>query len=96
MSGFPLSSTLEKISSTPVVFDAENIRRRCFKATFICFIITMNDIECYPEQLSDDVKTQILHVQFCDQEITRLEFLLATMKTARTGYGKAVSELLPQ
>ena len=59
-------------------------------------MITIDGIEYDPEQLSDDVKKQILHVQFCDQEITRLEFLLATMKTARTGYGKAVAELLPQ
>ena len=58
-------------------------------------MITINGKEYDPEQFSEETKKQLLHIQFCDQEINRLEFLLATVSTARTGYSKAVAEHLP-
>ena len=58
-------------------------------------MISIDGKEYDPEQFSEETKKQLLHIQFCDQEINRLEFLLATVKTARTGYSKAVAEHLP-
>lgn len=63
--------------------------------SFTFFMITIDGKEYDPEQFSEETKKQLLHIQFCDQEINRLEFLLATVSTARTGYSKAVAEHLP-
>jgi hypothetical protein len=58
-------------------------------------MITIDGKQYDPEQLSEETRKQLLHIQFCDQEISRLEFLLAAVRTARSGYSKSVAEQLP-
>lgn len=58
--------------------------------------ITINEKPYDLENLSDEAKAQIQMLQLTDQEITRLNTLLAIAQTARIAYGKALDELLPK
>jgi len=45
--------------------------------------------------LSDDARAQLQMLQFCDQEIVRLNAQLATVQTARLAYSNALLAALP-
>lgn len=47
------------------------------------------------ESLSDEAKTQLVSMQFCDQELARLQAQTAALQTARMAYAKALQAALP-
>jgi multidrug resistance efflux pump len=47
------------------------------------------------DQLSADAKAQLAAMQFCDQELARLQAQAALYQTARLAYAKALKEALP-
>ena len=46
-------------------------------------------------QLSDEAKAQLAAMQFCDQELARLQAQAAAYQTARMAYAKALQAALP-
>jgi hypothetical protein len=48
------------------------------------------------DSLSDDSKAQLIHIQYCDQQIAELDLKQAMVKTARHAYARALSGLLPE
>ena len=46
------------------------------------------------DKLSDEVKAQLVSLQFCDQELQRLQAQTAAYQTARMAYAKALSQAL--
>lgn len=44
------------------------------------------------EELSEEVRGNLISMQFCDAELQRLQAQLATVQTARMAYARAVSE----
>lgn len=57
-------------------------------------IITINNKEYELEKLSEEIKSQLLSIQFVENELQRLNAMTAVMTTARSAYGKALSDLL--
>jgi hypothetical protein len=47
------------------------------------------------DQLSAEAKAQLAAMQFCDQELTRLQAQAAAYQTARMAYAKALNDALP-
>ena len=47
------------------------------------------------DQLSEEVKAQLGSIQFCDQELTRLKILTASLQTAKNAYLQALKTSLP-
>ena len=47
------------------------------------------------DTLSDEAKAQLVSLQFCDQELARLEVQAAAIHTARIAYAKALNDALP-
>lgn len=57
--------------------------------------VTIDGREYPLESLSDDVKAQLISMQFVDGEIQRLQAKLAAMQTARNAYAQAINAGLP-
>jgi len=57
--------------------------------------INIDNIEYDTDKLSDDAKAQLVSLQFCDQELVRLQVQAAAYQTARSAYANALKELLP-
>ena len=57
---------------------------------------TIDDKDYNLDDLSDECKTEIQSLQFCDNEIARLNAKLAVAGTARIAYQNAVAKLLPE
>jgi hypothetical protein len=57
--------------------------------------INIDNIEYDSDNLSDEAKAQIVSLQFCDQELARLQAKAAAMQTARLAYSKALQAALP-
>lgn len=57
-------------------------------------IITIDNKEYDTEHLSNEAKSQLTNVQLTDQEIQRLQVLLAIAQTARNAYAQALSAAL--
>ena len=57
--------------------------------------INIDNIEYDTEKLSDEAKAQLVSLQFCDQELARLEVQAAAIHTARMAYAKALNDALP-
>lgn len=47
------------------------------------------------DTLSDEVKAQLVSLQFCDAELQRLQAQTAILQTARVAYGHALKAALP-
>jgi hypothetical protein len=47
------------------------------------------------DELSDEAKAQLASIQFCDQELARLQSQAAAYQTARMAYAKALKEVMP-
>jgi hypothetical protein len=47
------------------------------------------------DQLSTEAKAQLTSLQFCDQELARLQAKTAAIQTARIAYAKALQAALP-
>ena len=57
--------------------------------------INIDNVEYDTDKLSDDAKAQLVSLQFCDQELARLQAQAAAIQTARMAYAKALQSALP-
>ena len=57
--------------------------------------IKIDDKEYDLDTLSDEAKAQLVSLQFCDQELARLQDQAAALQTARMAYAKALNDALP-
>ena len=57
--------------------------------------INIDSVEYDTDKLSDEAKTQLVSLQFCDQELQRLQAQAAAIQTARMAYAKALQSALP-
>jgi hypothetical protein len=58
--------------------------------------IEIDNVDYDTDKLSDEAKAQLVSLQFCDQELARLQAKTATMQTARMAYAKALQAALPE
>jgi hypothetical protein len=58
-------------------------------------IIKIDNIEYDSDKLSGEAKAQLISLQFCDQELARLQAQSAAYQTARLAYAKALKDALP-
>ena len=56
--------------------------------------ITIDDKDYNLDDLSDECKSEIQSLQFCEGEIARLNAQLAVAGTAKIGYQRALAKLL--
>ena len=56
--------------------------------------VTIDEVEYALDSLSDEAKAQLISLQFCDQELQRLQAQAAAYQTARMAYAKALNEIL--
>ena len=56
--------------------------------------IKIDDVEYDLDKLSNEAKAQSASIQFCDQELQRLQAQAAAYQTARMAYAKALNEAL--
>ena len=57
--------------------------------------IKIDDVDYDTDKLSDEAKAQLVSLQFCDQELARLQAQSAAYQTARMAYAKALQAALP-
>jgi phage terminase Nu1 subunit (DNA packaging protein) len=57
--------------------------------------INIDEIDYDTDKLSDEAKAQLASIQFCDQELQRLQAQAAAIQTARMAYAKALQSALP-
>ena len=57
--------------------------------------IKIDDVDYDTDKLSDEAKAQLVSLQFCDQELQRLQAQAAAYQTARQAYAKALQAALP-
>ena len=57
--------------------------------------IKIDNVEYDTDKLSDEAKAQLVSLQFCDQELQRLQAQAAAIQTARIAYAKALQSALP-
>ena len=57
--------------------------------------IKIDNIDYDTDKLSDEAKAQLVSLQFCDQELARLQAQVAAYQTARNAYAKALQAALP-
>jgi hypothetical protein len=57
-------------------------------------VIKIDDKEYDIDKLSNEAKSQLASLQFCDQELQRLQAQAAAYQTARIAYAKALNEAL--
>ena len=58
-------------------------------------IIRIDNVDYDTANLSDEAKAQLVSLQFCDQELARLQAQVAAYQTARMAYAKALQASLP-
>ena len=57
-------------------------------------IIKIDNTDYDTDTLSNEAKAQLISLQFCDQELARLQAQAAAYQTARMAYAKALQEAL--
>jgi hypothetical protein len=57
--------------------------------------IKIDNVDYDLDKLSDEAKAQLASIQFCDQELQRLQAQSAAYQTARMAYAKALNDALP-
>ena len=57
--------------------------------------IKVNNIDYDIDTLSKEAKALLVSLQFCDQELQRLQAQAAALQTARQTYAKGLQEALP-
>ena len=57
--------------------------------------IKIDNIDYDTDKLSDEANAQLASIQFCDQELQRLQAQAAAIQTARMAYAKALQSSLP-
>ncbi len=69
--------------------------RGFFNERNLCMpIIKIDNIGYDTDKLSDEAKAQLVSLQFCDQELARLQAQAAAYQTARMAYAKALQAAL--
>ncbi len=58
-------------------------------------IMKIDNFNYDTDNLSDGAKAQLVSLQFCDQELARLQAQSAAYQTARMAYAKALQAALP-
>lgn len=58
-------------------------------------ILKIDNIDYDTDTLSADAKAQLVNLQFCDQELARLQAQASVYQTARMAYAKALQAALP-
>lgn len=58
--------------------------------------INIDNVDYDTDKLSDEAKAQLVSLQFCDQELARLQAQSAAYQTARMAYAKALQAALPK
>jgi hypothetical protein len=58
--------------------------------------IKIDNVDYDTATLSNEAKAQLISMQFCDQELARLQAQAAAYQTARMAYAKALKEALPK
>lgn len=58
--------------------------------------VTVNGVNYNLDDLSEEAKNQLLNLRVVDQEIARLNQLLAISQTARNSYAQALANALPK
>jgi hypothetical protein len=56
--------------------------------------INIDNVEYEFDKLSDKAKAQLVSIQFCDQELQRLQAQSAAIQTARQAYTRALQTAL--
>ena len=56
--------------------------------------IKIDNVDYDLDKLSDEAKAPLASIQFCDQELQRLQAQAAAYQTARMAYAKALNEAL--
>ena len=56
--------------------------------------VKIDDVDYDLDDMSEDAKQQILHIEACKNEINRLATLTAICQTAQTGYMRKLKQLL--
>ena len=57
--------------------------------------IKIDNADYDTDKLTDEAKAQLVSLQFCDQELARLQAQAAALQTARMAYAKALQAALP-
>jgi hypothetical protein len=57
--------------------------------------IKIDNVDYDTDKLSDEAQAQLISLQFCDQELQRLQAQSAAYQTARMAYAKALQAALP-
>jgi hypothetical protein len=57
--------------------------------------LKIDNVDYDTDKLSDEAKAQLVSLQFCDQELARLQSQTAAIQTARMAYAKALQAALP-
>ena len=57
-------------------------------------IIKIDNVDYDTDTLSNDARAQLISMQFCDQELQRLQAQAAAIQTARIAYAKALQGAL--
>ena len=58
-------------------------------------IIKIDNVDYDTDKLSEEAKAQLASIQFCEQELARLQAQAAAYQTARMAYAKALQSALP-
>ena len=58
--------------------------------------IKIDEKEYQLDELSDEIKAQLVSLQFVNNEIIRLNAQLAAIQTARIAYSRAIKDLLEE
>ena len=53
-------------------------------------IIKIDNVDYDTDTLSNDAKAQLVSLQFCDQELQRLQAQAAAIQTARIAYAESI------
>jgi hypothetical protein len=56
--------------------------------------IKIDNVDYDTDKLSDEAKAKLVSLQFCDQELARLQAQAAALQTARQAYAKALRATL--
>ena len=57
--------------------------------------LKIDNVDYDADKLSDEAMAQLVSLQFCDQELARLQAKAAAYQTARMAYAKALQAALP-
>tara|TARA_B100000795_G_scaffold181082_1_gene137186 strand:- start:767 stop:979 length:213 start_codon:yes stop_codon:yes gene_type:complete len=58
--------------------------------------ITINDVTYHASDLSEECIAELASVKYCDEELMRLQYKTAAIKTAKNAYSNRANELLPK